>query len=58
MDDLFLRVLMLGHATSRSQLGDHLVHGAAVRVGAASNAGANLDPRIFVFHKFLAPTFL
>src|SRR5436309_1063216 len=49
-DDLFLRVPMLRHATSRSQLGDHLIHGAAVRVRASPNARANFDPRIFGFH--------
>src|SRR5437764_814136 len=46
-------MLMLRHAASRSQLGHHLIHGAAVGVCSPSDAGTNFDPRIFLFHNML-----
>ena len=41
---------VLGHATSRSQLGHHLIHAAAVGMRSPPDAGTNLNPRIFLFH--------
>src|SRR5437763_5238036 len=43
---------MLGHATADIQLRNHLIHGAAMRMGAAFDAGANFNPGIFFFHNF------
>ena len=50
VNDLLLRVPVLGRATPGRQRGDHLIHGLAVRDRSTCNAGTNLNGRIFSFH--------
>ena len=50
VNDLLLRVPVLGHATPGRQRGDHLIHGLAVRDRTACDARTNLNGRIFSFH--------
>src|SRR5438874_1048521 len=50
VNDLLLRVPVLGHTTPGRQRGDHLIHRLAVRDRPACNAGANFNCRVFSFH--------
>ena len=50
VNDLLLRVSVLGHATPGRQRGDHLIHRFAVRDRTTCDAGTNLNCRIFSFH--------
>jgi len=47
VNDLFLRMRMRGHATSRGKCCHHLIHGLAVRDCPARDAGTNFNRRIF-----------
>jgi hypothetical protein len=50
INDLLLRVSVLGHATPGRQRSDHLIHGLAVRDRTPCDARANFNQRIFSFH--------
>jgi len=50
MNDLFLRVSVLGHPTPGRQHGDHLIHGLAARDCTTCDARTNFNWRIFSFH--------
>ena len=50
VNDLFLRVSVLRHATPGRQRGDHLLHRLAVRERTACDAGTDFNWRIFSFH--------
>ena len=50
VNDLLLRVPVLGHPTPGRQRGDHLIHRLAVRNRPPCDAGTNLNGRIFSFH--------
>src|SRR6266705_7180319 len=50
MHNLLLRMLMRGHDTSGVQLGNHLVDRFSMRHRLTLDAGANLNPGVFVFH--------
>src|SRR5205807_4029205 len=45
MDDLFLRMFVLRHFAAGLQLGDHLIHGRAMRDGATPDTRREFDPR-------------
>ncbi len=49
MDNLFLRVCVLGQSTARLQFSVHLIHVRAAANRASPNPGCNLDPGIFHF---------
>jgi hypothetical protein len=50
VNDLLLRVSVLGHAAPGRQRGDHLIHRLAVCDRTACDAGTNFNCRIFSFH--------
>jgi len=50
VNDLLLRVPVLGHATPDRQRCDHLIHRLAVCDRTACDAGTNFNGRIFSFH--------
>ena len=50
VNDLLLRVSVLGHATPGRQRGHHLIHGLAVRDRTTCDPRTNLNGRIFSFH--------
>src|SRR6266700_5174422 len=50
VNNLLLRVSVLGHATPSRQGSDHLIHGLAVRDRTTCDARTNLYGRIFSFH--------
>ena len=50
VNDLLLRVPVLGHATPGRQYSDHLIHSLAVLDRTACDAGTNFNWRIFSFH--------
>ena len=43
VNDLLLRMSVLGHATPGRQGGDHLIHGLAVCDGTTCDTGTNLN---------------
>ena len=50
VNDLLLRVSVLGHTTPGRQRGDHLIHVLSIRDGPAGDSGTNFNCRIFSFH--------
>jgi len=50
VNDLLLRVSVLGHATPGRQRSDHLIVGLAVRDRTTCDPRTNLNGRIFSFH--------
>src|SRR6266404_9793875 len=51
VDDLLLRMLVRGHFAAGLKRSQHLIHRLSAGEGLAFDSGADLDPRIFVFHK-------